>query len=253
MDVKNQGAVVTGGASGLGRAAAEALHAAGARVAILDLNAKAAEDVAKSISGAAIACDVTSADGVASALKAAEQAVGPIRVCVNCAGIGPAKRILGRDGPMELEDFVRVVQINLIGTFNVLRLVSAPMSKLDPLPTGERGVIINTASIAAYEGQVGQAAYAASKGGVASLTLPAAREMARHAIRVLAIAPGIFETPMLHALPEAAQNALAEAIPFPKRLGRPQEFAALVMHMIDNVMLNGEVVRIDGATRLSAA
>ena len=253
MNVKGQGAVVTGGASGLGRAAAEALHVAGARVAVLDLNANAATEFAKTIDGVAVTCDVTSADGVASALKTAEQAVGPIRICVNCAGVGPAKRILGHDGPMNLEDFARVVQINLIGTFNVLRLVSAPMSTLDPLPTGERGVIINTASIAAYEGQVGQAAYAASKGGVASLTLPAAREMARHAIRVLAIAPGIFETPMLQALPEAAQKSLAEAIPFPRRLGRPQEFAALVMHMIDNVMLNGEVVRIDGAIQLSAA
>jgi NAD(P)-dependent dehydrogenase (short-subunit alcohol dehydrogenase family) len=172
---------------------------------------------------------------------------------VSCAGVGPAKRILGRDGPMNLDDFARVVQINLIGTFNVLRLVSAQMAKLDPLPSGERGVIINTASIAAYEGQVGQAAYASSKGGVASLTLPAAREMARHAIRVLAIAPGIFETPMLHSLPEAAQQSLAASIPFPSRLGRPSEFASLVMHMIENAMLNGEVVRIDGAIRLSAS
>lgn len=252
MNVKGQGAVVTGGASGLGRAAAEALRAAGAKVAILDVNAKAAEEIAASLDGFAASCDVTSADGTATALAAAEQAVGPIRVCLNCAGVGPAKRILGRDGPMNLDDFARVVQINLIGTFNVLRLVSAQMAKLDPLPSGERGVIINTASIAAYEGQVGQAAYASSKGGVAALTLPAAREMARHAIRVLAIAPGIFETPLLHALPEAAQQSLAAAIPFPSRLGRPDEFAALVMHMVENAMLNGEVVRIDGAIRLSA-
>ncbi len=252
MNVNGQGAVITGGASGLGRAAAEALRAAGATVAILDVNAKAAEDVAKSLGGFAATCDVTSADGTAAALAAAEQAIGPIRVCLNCAGVGPAKRILGRDGPMNLDDFARVVQINLIGTFNVLRLVSARMAKLDPLPSGERGVIINTASIAAYEGQVGQAAYASSKGGVAALTLPAAREMARYAIRVLAIAPGIFETPLLHALPEAAQQSLAAAIPFPSRLGRPDEFASLVMHMVENAMLNGEVVRIDGAIRLSA-
>ena len=253
MNIKEHGAVITGGASGLGRAAAEALHAAGAKVAILDVNAKAAEEVAHSLGGFAADCDVTSADGTAAALHAAEQAIGPIRVCLNCAGVGPAKRILGRDGPMNLKDFERVVQINLIGTFNVLRLVSAQMAKLDPLPSGERGVIVNTASIAAYEGQVGQAAYASSKGGVASLTLPAAREMARHAIRVLAIAPGIFETPLLHALPDAAQQSLAAAIPFPSRLGRPAEFASLVMHMVENAMLNGEVVRIDGAIRLAAS
>jgi NAD(P)-dependent dehydrogenase (short-subunit alcohol dehydrogenase family) len=161
--------------------------------------------------------------------------------------------VLGKKGPFPLDRFAAIVKINLIGTFNVLRLVSAQMAKLAPLPSGERGVIINTASIAAYEGQVGQAAYASSKGGVASLTLPAAREMARHGIRVLAIAPGIFETPMLHALPEAAQQSLAAAIPFPSRLGKPSEFAALALHMIDNEMLNGEVVRIDGAIRLSAA
>lgn len=253
MNIKGHGAVVTGGASGLGRAAVEALHAAGAKVAILDVNAKAAEEVAHSLGGFAVACDVTSADGTAIALNAAEQAIGPLRVCLNCAGVGPAKRILGREGPMNLDDFARVVQINLIGTFNVLRLVSAQMAKLDPLPSGERGVIINTASIAAYEGQVGQAAYASSKGGVASLTLPAAREMARHAVRVLAIAPGIFETPLLHALPQAAQQSLAAAIPFPSRLGRPAEFASLVMHMVENAMLNGEVVRIDGAIRLAAS
>lgn len=252
MDIIGQGAVITGGASGLGRATAAALHAAGARVAILDLNAKAAEEVAASLGGFAAVCDVTSAGDTEAALKAAENAIGPVRVCVNCAGVGPAKRILGRDGPMDLEAFARVVQINLIGTFNVLRLVSAQMAKFDPLPSGERGVVINTASIAAYEGQVGQAAYASSKGGVASLTLPAARELARHAIRVLAIAPGIFETPMLHALPEAAQQSLAAAIPFPSRLGRPEEFAALVMHMVGNTMLNGEVVRIDGAIRLAS-
>lgn len=253
MNIKGHGAVVTGGASGLGRAAVEALHAAGAKVAILDVNAKAAEEVAHSLGGFAVACDVTSADGTAIALNAAEQAIGPLRVCLNCAGVGPAKRILGREGPMNLDDFARVVQINLVGTFNVLRLVSAQMAKLDPLPSGERGVIINTASIAAYEGQVGQAAYASSKGGVASLTLPAAREMARHAVRVLAIAPGIFETPLLHALPQAAQQSLAAAIPFPSRLGRPAEFASLVMHMVENAMLNGEVVRIDGAIRLAAS
>jgi NAD(P)-dependent dehydrogenase (short-subunit alcohol dehydrogenase family) len=252
MNISGHGAVVTGGASGLGRAAAEALHAAGAKVAILDVNARAAEQVASGLGGFAAACDVTNADDTASALGATEEAIGPIRACINCAGVGPAKRIISRDGPMNLDDFARVVQINLIGTFNVLRLASAQMAKLEPLPDGERGVVINTASIAAYEGQVGQAAYASSKGGVASLTLPAARELARYGIRVLAIAPGIFETPMLQALPDTAQQSLAAAIPFPTRLGRPSEFAALVMHMVENTMLNGEVVRIDGAIRLTA-
>jgi NAD(P)-dependent dehydrogenase (short-subunit alcohol dehydrogenase family) len=252
MEIADQGAVVTGGASGLGRATAEALQAAGARVAILDINMPAAQETARALGGFAAACDVTSADNVSSALRAAEDELGPIRVCVNCAGVGPAKRILGRDGPMELDSFSRTVQINLIGTFNVLRLISAQMAKLEPLADGERGVVINTSSIAAYEGQVGQAAYASSKGGVASLTLPAARELARYGIRVLAIAPGIFETPMLHALPEAAQQSLATAIPFPSRLGRPSEFAALCLHMIGNTMLNGEVVRLDGAIRLAA-
>jgi NAD(P)-dependent dehydrogenase (short-subunit alcohol dehydrogenase family) len=253
MDIAGQGAVITGGASGLGRAAAEALHRSGARIAILDVNAAAAEEVAKSMDGFAAACDITSADGTAEALQAAEKSIGPIRICMNCAGVGPAKLVLGRAGPMPLDDFARVVQINLIGTFNVLRLVSAQMSKQEPLASGERGVIVNTASIAAFEGQVGQAAYASSKGGVVSLTLPAARELARHAIRVLAIAPGIFETPMLQALPQAAQESLATAIPFPSRLGSPSEFAALAVHLVENAMINGEVVRIDGAIRLSAA
>jgi len=252
MNIKDQGAVVTGGASGLGRAAAEALHEAGARVAVLDVNAKAAEQVAGAVGGFAAACDVTNAESTRSALQAAEDAIGPIRICINCAGVGPAKRILGRAGPMELDDFARVIEVNLIGTFNVLRLVSAHMAKLDPLADNERGVVINTASIAAYEGQVGQAAYASSKGGVASLTLPGARELSRYGIRVLAIAPGIFETPMLHALPDTAQQSLAAAIPFPARLGRPSEFAALCLHMIENTMLNGEVVRLDGAIRLAA-
>ncbi len=253
MNIRGQGAIVSGGASGLGRATAEALHAAGVRVAILDIDTKAAQDTAGPLGAFVATCDVTSAEETTSAVQAAQEAIGPIRVCVNCAGVGPAKRILGRDGPMDLDAFTRVVQINLIGSFNVLRLLSAQMAKLEPMADGERGLIVNTASIAAYEGQVGQAAYAASKGGVASLTLPAARELARYGVRVLAIAPGIFETPMLHALPEAAQQSLAAAIPFPSRLGRPAEFAALVMHMIENTMLNGEVVRLDGAIRLSTS
>jgi len=247
MIIKGQSALVTGGASGLGRATAIALHTAGARVLILDMNREAAEGLAGEIDGIAISADVSNADSLADALNTMD----PFRICVHCAGIGPAKRILGRDGPMKLENFARVIEINLIGTFNVMRLAASRMAALPPLAGGERGVIINTASIAAFEGQIGQAAYAASKGGVAALTLPAAREFAQFGIRVLAIAPGIFATPMLRALPEAAQTALGQAIPFPKRLGEPGEFAALAVHMIENMMLNGEVVRIDGAIRLA--
>jgi NAD(P)-dependent dehydrogenase (short-subunit alcohol dehydrogenase family) len=251
VQIERQCAIVTGGASGLGRATAAALVARGAGVAILDANAAAAAAAAETLGAAAVTCDVRSADSVAAALRAVKERVGAPRICVNCAGIGPAKRILGREGAIPLQDFSHVVDVNLIGTFNVLRLVAAEMAALDPLQDGERGVVINTASIAAYEGQIGQAAYAASKGGVLSLTLPAARELAQHGIRVLAIAPGIFLTPMLRALPEPTQRSLAEAIPFPQRLGDPAEFAALALHMVENTMLNGEVVRLDGAIRLA--
>jgi NAD(P)-dependent dehydrogenase (short-subunit alcohol dehydrogenase family) len=235
----------------LGHATAAALAARGARVAILDANADAAKAAADVLNGLAIACDVRSADAVIDAIRRVKERVGTPRICINCAGVGPAKRILDREGPMSLENFARVIDVNLIGTFNVLRLVAAEMAMLDPLPAGERGIVINTASIAAFEGQIGQTAYAASKGGVVSLTLPAARELAQQGIRVLAIAPGIFHTPMLRALPAPVQQALANAIPFPRRLGDPAEFAALAMHMIENVMLNGEVVRLDGAVRLA--
>jgi NAD(P)-dependent dehydrogenase (short-subunit alcohol dehydrogenase family) len=251
MKIENLTAVVTGGASGLGYATAAALAARGAKVAILDVNADAAAKAAKELNGFSTACDVTSPDSLAAAIASVKERLGAPRICVNCAGIGPAKRILGRDGPMPLDDFARVIQINLIGTFNVLRLMAAEMSALEPLPTNERGVIINTASVAAYEGQIGQTAYAASKGGVVSLTLPAARELARFGIRVLGIAPGIFLTPMLRALPEEAQQSLGAAIPFPNRLGDPSEYAALAVHMVENAMLNGEIVRIDGAIRLA--
>jgi NAD(P)-dependent dehydrogenase (short-subunit alcohol dehydrogenase family) len=251
MLIEGQAAIVTGGASGLGHATAAALGARGARVAILDANAEAAKAAAAALGVTALTCDVRSADSVAAALATAKDRIGPPRICINCAGVGPARRILGREGPMPLEDFVRVVDVNLIGTFNVLRLVAAEMAALAPLADGERGVVINTASIAAFEGQIGQAAYAASKGAVAALTLPAARELAQHGIRVLAIAPGIFLTPMLRALPEPAQQSLAGAIPFPHRLGDPAEFAALALHMVENVMLNGEVVRLDGGVRLA--
>ena len=224
---------------------------AGARVTILDINEKAAAAVAIDINGLAIACDVTDSAATEAALAKATRDHGPARILVNCAGVGPAKRIVGRDGPMPLEEFARVIQINLIGTFNTLRLAAAAMAALEPLTDGERGVIVCTASVAAYEGQIGQAAYAASKGGVVALVLPAAREFAQFGIRVNAVAPGIFSTPMLHALPEAAQQSLAAAVPFPKLLGRPPQFAALVRHMIENRYLNGEVVRLDGALRMA--
>lgn len=251
MKIENLTAVVTGGASGLGFATATALAARGAKVAILDVNADAAEKAAKEVKGIAVACDVTSPDSAAKAFATVKEKLGAPRICVNCAGIGPAKRILGRDGPMPLDDFAKVIQINLIGSFNIMRLAAAEMATQEPLPTAERGVIINTASVAAYEGQIGQAAYSASKGGIVSMTLPAARELARSGIRVLAIAPGIFLTPMLRALPEAAQQSLGASIPFPNRLGDPAEYAALVIHMVENAMLNGETVRIDGAIRLA--
>jgi len=251
MEVKGQAAIVTGGASGLGAATARTLAAAGAKVAVLDVNAKAAAEVAIDINGLAIACDVADPAAAEAAIKQAAADHGAARILVNCAGIGPAKRIVGRDGAMPLADFERVIRINLIGSFNMLRLAAAAMQPLAPLADGERGVIVSTASVAAYEGQIGQAAYSASKGGVAALILPAAREFAQFGIRVLAIAPGIFGTPMLRALPQEAQDSLGAAVPFPKRLGEPREYAALVMHCIHNGYLNGEVIRIDGALRLA--
>jgi NAD(P)-dependent dehydrogenase (short-subunit alcohol dehydrogenase family) len=251
MEIKGQAAIVTGGASGLGAATARTLAAAGAKVAILDVNAKAAAEAAIDVNGLAIACDVADPVAAEAAVKQAAADNGPARILVNCAGIGPAKRIVGRDGPMPLADFERVIRINLIGSFNMMRLVAAAMQPLSPLADGERGVIISTASVAAYEGQIGQSAYSASKGGIAALTLPAAREFAQFGIRVLAIAPGIFGTPMLRALPQEAQDSLGAAVPFPKRLGSPSEYAALVLHCIHNGYLNGEVIRIDGALRLA--
>jgi NAD(P)-dependent dehydrogenase (short-subunit alcohol dehydrogenase family) len=251
MDIKNQPAIVTGGASGLGAATARALAAAGARVAVADINEKAAADMAREIGGVAIACDVSDSASAEAAIKKASDAHGPARVLVNCAGIGPAKRIVGRDGPMPLADYERVIRVNLIGTFNMMRLAAAAMQAAAPLADGERGVIVSTASVAAFEGQIGQAAYSSSKGGVAALTLPAAREFAQFGIRVLAIAPGIFGTPMLKALPQESQDSLGASVPFPKRLGDPAEFAALVMHIVSNGYLNGEVIRLDGALRMA--
>jgi NAD(P)-dependent dehydrogenase (short-subunit alcohol dehydrogenase family) len=256
MNIRGQGAqriaaIVTGGASGLGAATARMLAKAGAKVAVLDVNKKAAGEVAVDINGIAVDCDVTDAAATEKAIAKAAADHGPARIVVNCAGVGPAKRIVGRDGPMPLEEFSKVVSINLIGTFNVMRLAAAKMQNLEPMQDGERGIIVCTASVAAYDGQIGQAAYAASKGGVVSLVLPAAREFAQFGIRVTGIAPGIFTTPMLHALPEAAQQSLAAAVPFPKLLGQPPQYAALVLHMIENRYLNGEVVRLDGALRMA--
>jgi NAD(P)-dependent dehydrogenase (short-subunit alcohol dehydrogenase family) len=251
MDIKGHAAVVTGGASGLGAATASELARAGANVTVIDVNLDAARALARKIGGHALQCDVTNAEQSSAALKEAREHSGAPRILINCAGVGPAKRIVGRDGPMPLADFERVININLIGTFNMMRLVAADMQSLSTLADGERGVIIMTASVAAFEGQIGQAAYSASKGGVAALTLPAAREFAQFGIRVATIAPGIFETPMLRALPEEAQKSLAAAVPFPKLLGRPDQFAALARHIIENSYINGEVIRLDGALRLA--
>jgi NAD(P)-dependent dehydrogenase (short-subunit alcohol dehydrogenase family) len=251
MDIRGHAAIVTGGASGLGAATARMLAEAGAKVAIFDVNAKAAAEVATDIDGIAITCDVTESAATENAFAAAAADHGIARIVVSCAGVGPAKRIVGRDGPMPLAEFARVVEINLIGTFNVMRLAAAAMQNVKPLQDGERGIIVCTASVASYEGQIGQAAYAASKGGVVALVMPAAREFAQFGIRVNAVAPGIFSTPMLHALPEQAQQSLAASVPFPKLLGQPPQYAALVRHMIENRYLNGEVVRLDGALRMA--
>jgi NAD(P)-dependent dehydrogenase (short-subunit alcohol dehydrogenase family) len=244
--------VVSGGGSGLGAATAERLSRAGCRVAVLDIVAAAAEASAARVGGVGIACDVADASGAETAMTAARTAHGPARLLVNCAGVGTAGRIVSREGPMQLAAFERVIRVNLIGSFNMLRLAAADMAALDPLDEGERGVIINTASIAAYEGQVGQAAYAASKAGVIGMTLPAAREFARSGIRVATIAPGLFATPMVAGLPPEVQKSLGDSIPFPQRLGQPEEFAALVEHIATNRFINGETIRLDGALRMAA-
>jgi NAD(P)-dependent dehydrogenase (short-subunit alcohol dehydrogenase family) len=253
MDIAGHAALISGGASGLGLAVATALAAAGAKVALLDINQAAAEAAAKPLGGLGLACDVTDADAVERAVAVARERHGTARIVVNCAGIGRAARIVDRDGkPMPLHQFKQVVEVNLIGSFNLLRLAAADMVPVDPLADGERGVIVLTASVAAYDGQIGQAAYSASKGGIVGLTLPAARELARYGVRVVAIAPGVFETPLLAGLPQAAQDSLAANVPFPRRLGHPDEYAALVMHICANRMLNGEVIRLDGALRMPA-
>src|SRR5271170_5007093 len=250
MKLSGVAAIVTGGGSGLGRATAEALAAKGAKVAVFDLNPAAAEEAAKAIGGLAVAGDVADEASAGGAIAKAAAAHGPARVLVNCAGIGVAKRVAGRDGPHPLSDFDKVVRVNLIGTFNMIRLAAASMAKLEPI-NGERGIIVSTASIAAYDGQIGQAAYSASKGGVAAMTLPIARELAQFGIRVNTIAPGIFMTPMLYGLPQAAQDSLAASVPFPPRFGQPAEYAALAVHIVENGYINGETIRIDGALRMA--
>jgi len=254
MQIEGIGAFVTGGASGLGAATARMLAARGAKVAIFDLPRSQGAELAKEIGKGAlfVAGDVTSEEQVAAALDQAIASFGELRGLVNCAGIGSAARTVGKDGkPFDLAIFTRTIQVNLIGTFNVIRLAAARMLGNAPNPDGERGAIVNTASVAAFEGQIGQAAYSASKGGVVGMTLPIARDLARHGIRCCTIAPGLFETPLLMGLPQPARDALAASIPFPPRLGRPPEYAALACQILENPALNGETIRLDGALRMA--
>ncbi len=251
MKLQGQSALVTGGASGLGGETARQLAGAGVKVAILDRNLQLGETLAKEIGGIALACDITDTNSLQTAIDDATTAHGPARILVNAAGIGGAKRLVAKDGtPMPLEDFSHIIHVNLIGTFNAIRLATAPMLQLPELEDGERGVVISTASVAAYDGQIGQAAYAASKGGLASMTLPLARDLAQFGVRFMTIAPGLFLTPLLHQLPEEIQQSLGASIPFPKRLGKASEYAELVLHIVNNLSLNGEVIRLDGALRL---
>ena len=252
MNIQGQAALVTGGASGLGEATARELARLGAKVAVLDVNATLAEKVAADIGGVACVCDITNTDSVSAALAKAAAAHGPARILMNIAGIGTAKRIVGKDGkPAPLEDFARVVNVNLIGSYNISRLYAAACVALPPLEDGERGVMLFTASAAAFDGQVGQQAYSASKGGLVGMTLPMARDLAQHGIRVCTLAPGLFATPLMKELPEEVQASLAASIPFPKRLGHPEEFAQLACHVVTNGHLNNEVIRLDGALRMA--
>jgi NAD(P)-dependent dehydrogenase (short-subunit alcohol dehydrogenase family) len=251
MRIEGSGALVVGGASGLGEATARALAAAGAQVTVADVNADRGLAVAEELGARFAACDVREEDRVQAAVETASEADGGLRISVCCAGTGWAQKVAGSKGPHPLLPFETIVQINLIGTFNVLRLAATAMLRTEPDEEGERGVCVNTASIAAYDGQIGQVAYAASKGGVVGLTLPAARDLAQSGIRVVTIAPGLFDTPLLAALPEEARTALGRSVPFPPRLGRPDEYAALALHVVENRMLNGETLRVDGALRMA--
>jgi NAD(P)-dependent dehydrogenase (short-subunit alcohol dehydrogenase family) len=249
MDIKDKVFLITGGASGLGAGTARALVKQGGKVVLADLNVAAGEALAAELGGRFVRCDVTTeADGQAAV--AAALALGELRGLINCAGVAPASKTVGKDGPHPLELFTKTVMINLVGTFNMTRLAAAAMAANAPVASGERGVIIFTASVAAYDGQIGQAAYAASKSGVVGMTLPVARDLSRNAIRVMTIAPGIFETPMLLGMPQEVQDALGAMVPFPPRLGRPAEYAMLVEHILANPMLNGETIRLDGAIRM---
>jgi len=252
MNIQGQSAIVTGGGSGLGEAVARELARLGAKVAVLDVNAAGAQRVASEVGGISCACDITDTASVTAALDAAQAAHGVPRIVMNIAGIGSAKRIIGKDGQAApLEDFERVVRVNLIGTYNVIRLAAARIATLEPLDDGERGVVLCTASVAAYDGQVGQEAYSASKGGIVGMTLPLARDLAQWGVRVVTVAPGLFMTPLMKQLPEPVQVSLAASIPFPKRLGKPEEFASLAAHIVTNTHLNGEVIRLDGALRMA--
>ena len=252
MQLAGSVAVITGGASGLGAATARLFAGAGAKLALWDLNAEAGNALAAELgsNGLFVKTDVNNSDDVQKALTQVQEQFGSVHMVINCAGIATAERVIGRQGPLPLERFAQVIQINLIGTFNVIRLAAVLMMQNPPNAEGERGVIINTASVAAFEGQIGQPAYAASKAAVAGMTLPIAREFASHGIRVVAIAPGVFDTPMVAGLTEPARQALSAAVPFPKRLGRPDEYAVLARHIVENVMLNGETIRLDGALRM---
>ena len=251
MKVQGAAAIVTGGGSGMGAEVARHLAAQGAKVTLVDVNEQGVQATAKEIGGIGLRCDVSNAADAEAAVAKAREAHGPARILMNCAGVATPGRIVGRDGPLNLDAFRRVIEINLIGSFNLMRLAAADMSTLDPLEDDERGVIINTASVAAYEGQVGQAAYSASKGGVVGMTLPAARELARFGIRVVTIAPGLIATPMIGGMSEEVKQSLIATTLFPHRLGEPSEFARLALHIIDNVLINGETIRLDGAVRLA--
>ena len=251
MKVQGHAAIVTGGGSGLGAETARHLAKAGAKVAVFDINMDGAKAVAEEIGGVAVECDVANAGSVEAAFATAREANGPARVLINCAGIGVGGRIVGRDGPMPLDHYTRVININLVGSFDCMRHAANDMATLDPMADDERGVIISTASVAAYEGQIGQAAYSSSKGAIVALTLPAARELARYGVRVLAIAPGYIDTPLMKSLPDKVRDGLREGTLFPRRFGEANEYASLVMHMVGNVMLNGECVRLDGGVRMT--